>query len=601
MAEVWALCNDFTTHDTSNYRGAVTEDATVNAGDIARLGGVGRAAVSNWRRRHPDFPRPVAGTPTSPRYALADVEEWLHRNGKTGAIPVIERVWQRLCAEGGEIGLGHVVARVGALLVWLRDGDARPLVPGVAERADATFVELVEEAARRHGHAETFELLHTRYLESRARRLGTTPPDVAALMIELADAAGATVLDPACGTGTLLLAAGASRALGQEIAPDRALIAAARLRLHGTESTVVGGDSLRRNAHPDARVDIVVCDPPFGDRGWGRDELAGDPRWAFGVPPRGEPELAWVQHCLALLRPGGRAVLRMPAAAASRRGGRRIRASLLRNGALRAVVGLSHDADLWVLRRPEPGAPAASRIVLCGRDDAGGVRDDLEAGRGAAVGDLLDDDVDVRPPQHAPSPARAGSPDYDTHAAAVRGLSLHPPALVSRADRREFPTSALAQLERAGFVTVLRPTGGPATGVTLTGDDLAAGSGPTGPPGPSRVVVRAMSGDVVTGSGTTRVLDAPATLGPGLIAYRVDPERLDPEFLAGVLRVAGPTRAEQRRARVPQLPIETQRAYGHAFRELADLLDGVRDATERSEELVVEGVTGLLDGWLDPG
>ena len=35
------------------------EDATVTAADIARLAGVGRAAVSNWRRRHPDFPRPV--------------------------------------------------------------------------------------------------------------------------------------------------------------------------------------------------------------------------------------------------------------------------------------------------------------------------------------------------------------------------------------------------------------------------------------------------------------------------------------------------------------------------------------------------------------
>ncbi|MEU7878630.1 N-6 DNA methylase [Microbispora bryophytorum] len=31
----------------------------VSRSDIARLAGVGRAAVSNWERRHPDFPRPV--------------------------------------------------------------------------------------------------------------------------------------------------------------------------------------------------------------------------------------------------------------------------------------------------------------------------------------------------------------------------------------------------------------------------------------------------------------------------------------------------------------------------------------------------------------
>ena len=33
----------------------------MTAAAIARLAGVGRAAVSNWRRRYPDFPKPVAG------------------------------------------------------------------------------------------------------------------------------------------------------------------------------------------------------------------------------------------------------------------------------------------------------------------------------------------------------------------------------------------------------------------------------------------------------------------------------------------------------------------------------------------------------------
>src|SRR5690554_909616 len=54
-----------------------TKDQQVTAADIARLAGVTRAAVSNWRRRHDDFPSPVGGTSSSPLFALDQVREWL--------------------------------------------------------------------------------------------------------------------------------------------------------------------------------------------------------------------------------------------------------------------------------------------------------------------------------------------------------------------------------------------------------------------------------------------------------------------------------------------------------------------------------------------
>ncbi|GAA4227931.1 hypothetical protein GCM10022254_16830 [Actinomadura meridiana] len=47
--------------------GAVARDeGMVTASEIARLAEVGRAAVSNWRRRFDDFPDAVGGTPASP-------------------------------------------------------------------------------------------------------------------------------------------------------------------------------------------------------------------------------------------------------------------------------------------------------------------------------------------------------------------------------------------------------------------------------------------------------------------------------------------------------------------------------------------------------
>ena len=54
----------------------------MTAAAIARLAGVGRAAVSNWRRRYPEFPQPVGGSPTSPTFARAEVEAWLAATGK---------------------------------------------------------------------------------------------------------------------------------------------------------------------------------------------------------------------------------------------------------------------------------------------------------------------------------------------------------------------------------------------------------------------------------------------------------------------------------------------------------------------------------------
>ncbi|MET7677177.1 helix-turn-helix transcriptional regulator, partial [Streptomyces seoulensis] len=82
----------------------------VTAAGIARLAGVGRAAVSNWRRRHPDFPKPVGGTETSPSFALAEVEAWLRAQGKLAEVPLRERVWQQLTGhpEGPAVALVHV-------------------------------------------------------------------------------------------------------------------------------------------------------------------------------------------------------------------------------------------------------------------------------------------------------------------------------------------------------------------------------------------------------------------------------------------------------------------------------------------------------------
>ncbi|MEV6239903.1 N-6 DNA methylase [Lentzea sp. NPDC051838] len=457
-------------------------DETVNAGDIARLADVGRAAVSNWRRRFEDFPAPVGGTASSPLYLLRDVEAWLRRNGKPFRVSPAERLWTQLRTVD-DLKLGEALANV-------------------------------------ETDAKTFEFLHARYLEAHSRLLNPTPPEIAELVVELTD--GDTVIDPACGTGSLLMASKARNKIGQELDPTTAVIARRRL----PHAQIITGDSLRHNGI-DQKADAVVCDPPWHDRTWGHEELVGDARWTYGLPPRGEPELAWLQHCLSLTKPGGQVAVLLPSAAANRRPGKRIRGNLLRAGAIRAVITVQPGRDLWLLRNPVGKAP--EQIALL--EEPGPVEPNTR------VIDLLDDDVDLSPSRHSRTDATAYLDRQDT-----------------------FALPDLPELrERATPLTTI--------------------------------------GDLVRNAPGTHVVVSPTGA-----SYEIDPDRIDPDFLEGVLRAAfartptGSTRLDVRRTQVPSLPLDEQRRYGQAFAQLKALEEGLQEAAD----LVRLGYAGLLGGQIGP-
>ncbi|MEU8317472.1 N-6 DNA methylase [Nonomuraea sp. NPDC048881] len=613
----------------------MSHDPTVNAGDIARLAGVGRAAVSNWRRRHDDFPQPIGGTANQPLFSLRQVESWLRRYGKSYQVSLGDRVWQRLKA-AGDLRLGHLVAQAGTLLTSGKS-ELEPELAG-----------LVSELAERHGALTAYEFLCERYLEAHSRQLSVTRHDVAELMLRLVRAEGATVLDPACGVGTLLLPPAAAlpaalpggaersgavpgdpapaagddpppgrpaRVLGQELSETSAAITAARLRLRGIEADIVAGDSMRLDGFPDLKADAVVCDPPFNERAWGYEELTGDPRWEHGLPPRGEPELAWVQHCLTHVRPGGLVAVLMPPAAASRKAGRRIRANLLRAGALRAVVALP-GSDLWLLRRPRAGErPPSEVLILDATADLAPVEPawlaylDDRSDQTVRIIDLLADEVDMTPARHQRRDdvgrAFAQARDRFLAAAAV------PPDLKVLDQPLDQPSTTLGDLIKEGLVSTSQaPPKMAADGgdvAVLTADDVLSGGAPSGltTMQPGLIVIR--PGDVVASySGVRVIAEGGAVLGPHLTLYRVDARRLDPDFLAGFLRAAGgrvttgSSRFDVRRTRVPRLSLKEQKAYGEAFRQLAVLEDALRETSTLGRTLIRLGLDGLADGHLHP-
>jgi hypothetical protein len=580
----------------------MSHDPTVNAGDIARLAGVGRAAVSNWRRRHDDFPQPTGGTANQPLFSLRQIESWLRRYGKSYQVSLGDRVWQRLKA-AGDLRLGDLVAQAG-LLLTTGDSDLEPELAG-----------LVSELAAQHGPLIAYEFLCERYLEAHSRQLSVTRDDVAELMVRLAGPDSETIFDPACGVGTLLLAPAAARVLGQDLSETSARITAARLSLHGVEAEVVGGDSMRQDGFPGRRADAVVCDPPFNERAWGYEELTGDPRWEYGLPPRGEPELAWVQHCLTHVKPGGLVAVLMPPAAASRKAGRRIRANLLRAGALRAVVALQ-GSDLWLLRRPAPGRrPPSDVLILDATADLAAVEPawraylDDRSDQTVRIIDLLADEVDMTPARHQRRDdlGRAFTEARDRFLAAA----ATPPDLKVLDEPLSQPMTTVGDLIKEGLVTALLAPPKMAVGdgevPVLTTDDVIQGAPPSGRAGTQQGLVPVQPGDVVASYSSVRVMaDGGCVLGPHLTLYRADARRLDPEFLAGSRRAAGSrattgsSRFDVRRTRLPRLSLKDQSSYGEAFRQLAVLEDALRDTAELGRTLIRLGLDGLTDGHLHP-
>ncbi|MFF0780904.1 N-6 DNA methylase [Streptomyces sp. NPDC003720] len=394
----------------------------MTAAEISRIAGVTRATVSNWRRRHDDFPAPSAGTETSPLYDLSAVQAWLRGRGHTStASPTEElRTALRLLGPGSGVTarlfplvaaasrrtpqeLAELAALSDDQLIARAEKSAGELPVAVPEAEpfhygpdDAGVLRALLGCVREAGAQAAVDVLAERELdESAASGVYQTPDGLALLMARLLPAGASRVLDPACGSGTLLAAAarqGAQELFGQDSLPVQGRRTAVRLLLAapGAETAIRVGDSLRADAFPDVTVDAVLCNPPFADRDWGHDELAYDPRWAYGLPPRIESELAWVQHALAHLEPGGHAVMLLPPALAFRSSGRRIRAELIRSGALRAVVSLPARAayplhiglQIWVLQRPEPGGTDRTTVLFV---DGEGEQRDGAAGTPSAT------------------------------------------------------------------------------------------------------------------------------------------------------------------------------------------------------------------------
>jgi type I restriction enzyme M protein len=97
---------------------------------------------------------------------------------------------------------------------------------------------------------------------------------------------------------------------GQESNLTTWRLAKMNLAIRGIDSSQVKWNnegSFLNDAHKDLKADYIIANPPFNVSDWSGDLLRGDGRWAYGEPPSGNANFAWMQHFIYHLAPSGQA------------------------------------------------------------------------------------------------------------------------------------------------------------------------------------------------------------------------------------------------------------------------------------------------------
>lgn len=212
---------------------------------------------------------------------------------------------------------------------------------------------------------QAYEYLIKHFADLTNKKAGEfyTPRSVVHLMGLILDPKeGESVYDPACGTGGMLLECvnhlkssnhdyRTLKLYGQEKNLTSSSIARMNMFLHGIEDfKIYREDTLRNPAFFKVdglqTFDCVIANPPFSLKNWGAENWANDPygRNIAGVPPKGNGDMAWVQHMVKSMNSKGRMAVVLPHGALFRKGAEgKIRKPLLEQDILEAVIGLGQN------------------------------------------------------------------------------------------------------------------------------------------------------------------------------------------------------------------------------------------------------------------
>ena len=172
------------------------------------------------------------------------------------------------------------------------------------------------------GHV--YEYFLGRFAQAEGKRGGQyfTPKSIVSLIVEMLEPYSGRVYDPAMGSGGFFVQTERFIAAhqgninnvsiyGQEFNPTTWKLAAMNMAIRGIDYDFGkhNADSFTQPQHIDKKMDFIMANPPFNISDWWSESLTDDPRWAYGTPPKGNANFAWLQHMIYHLSPNGKMAL----------------------------------------------------------------------------------------------------------------------------------------------------------------------------------------------------------------------------------------------------------------------------------------------------
>jgi len=177
-----------------------------------------------------------------------------------------------------------------------------------------------EKGEARDVLGRVYEYFLGQFAGSEGKRGGEfyTPRSVVLTMVEMIEPYKGRVYDPCCGSGGMFVQSkkfveshggriGDIAIYGQESNYTTWRLAKMNFAVRGIDADIRWNNegSFHKDELRDLKADYILANPPFNISDWGGNRLQEDARWAYGVPPAGNANFAWIQHIVHHLAPAG--------------------------------------------------------------------------------------------------------------------------------------------------------------------------------------------------------------------------------------------------------------------------------------------------------
>lgn len=206
-----------------------------------------------------------------------------------------------------------------------------------------------------------------------------TPTGVVKTLVSMIEPFKGRVYDPCCGSGGMFVQSEKFVAehqgrltdlaiYGQELNATTWKICKMNLAIRGLSGDIGShhDDTFHNDLHKNLKADFILANPPFNISDWGGGQLTEDVRWAYGIPPEGNANYAWLEHMIYHLSPNGVAgvVLANGSLSTNTSNEGEIRKNLLEADLVDCIVAMpdklfysvSIPVSLWILNRNKNGS-----------------------------------------------------------------------------------------------------------------------------------------------------------------------------------------------------------------------------------------------------